>query len=250
MTAEDFLNQYGQQLQVLLTTLDESSEMLAALGTLTHDAAGPLLAQLDAALDRVPPWVITRQYGRLPKDTEQYSIWKTGKTGRSVPVKVAGPLPFAEAHERRADLSQRTRVYHTVVRIGSREEAVLATRAALASVGDLVTLAEGARILLTLREGLWGDLPAPGARVRLVAPIDRYPLMWYDHVGNTGSVTLSTPVALWVRMDGEPIRNLDPGWGNQVVLTQEALSGEENQGVQIASMAELFGLFFEVLPDE
>jgi hypothetical protein len=130
----------------------------------------------------------------------------------------------------------------------SRKEAVLSARAALAAAGDLVSDAERARILLALKERPREGLPVVGARVRLVAPIDRYPLMWYDHVSNTGSVTLSTPVELWVRMDGPPIPRLDPGWENQIVLQEEALSGEENAGVAVATMADLFALYFEVLP--
>jgi hypothetical protein len=250
MSPEEFLTRYGQQWQTLLAALQGSGELLVALGAFRPDEARPLLAQLDAALDRVPPWVIYRQYGRRPKGGERYSVWKTGETGQRVPVKVAGPLSFVEANERRADLTQRTRVYHTVVQEGSREEAELATRAALAGVGDLVVPAERARILLSLREGPREGLPAVGARVRLVAHIDRYPLMGYDHVGNAGVVTLSTAVALWVKMDGPPIARLDQGWDNQIVLQEEALSGEGNEGSEIASMAALFDLFFEVLPDE
>jgi len=92
-------------------------------------------------------------------------------------------------------------------------------------------------------------LPAVGTRVRARAVIDRYPLFYYEGVGVTGTVTQSGDKEIWVKMD-LPVWDLEPEWENQLIIYDEALSGEGNNGVKIASMAELFALFFEPIEEE
>lgn len=102
---------------------------------------------------------------------------------------------------------------------------------------------------ITVEMGHLQALPAVGTRVRVRAVIDRYPLFYYDYVGVTGTVTQSGDKEIWVRMD-LPVWGLEPEWENQLIIDDEALSGEGNNGVKIATMAELFALFFEPIEGE
>jgi hypothetical protein len=87
-------------------------------------------------------------------------------------------------------------------------------------------------------------LPVVGMRVQTKMVIERYPLMYFDLVGGSGTVTRSNDTEVWIKMD-LVVLGLGTEWDNQLVLVSDALSGEGNNGVEIATMADLFWLYFE-----